>query len=143
MCSSIQTHLSRALFLTLVVALVPSTVSAQAQCEAQLTPAEVPAGEAAFQVTAQISEDVGAISTVQPASESGLAMASPEDIPRADLAAGDEAPRPVTMAMEGNSATIWLNSEEAQAGTYEVLLQGEAGSCIAEVSVAAGGGGGN
>lgn len=140
MKNPIRTLLTTTLLVALPALLLPGAVSAQAQCEAELTPTEIPAGEAAFQVTADFSEQVGAITMVETAGGSGLAMASPEDIPRADLAAGDEAPRPITMANEGNSATIWLNSQEAEAGTtYQITLQGDSGSCTAELSVAGGG----
>lgn len=139
MRNSIQAFSLRTLLVLLPVAFIPGALSAQAQCEAQLTPAEIPAGEAAVQVTAEFSEEVGAVTTVQAAGESGLAIASPEDIPRTELAAGDEAPQPITMAMEGNSASIWLNSQQAQEGTYQLALQGDTGTCTAELTVAGGG----
>lgn len=151
------TRFLRSLVLALAVAFVPTMLSAQAQdqpaqdqappepaiqqtpqCTMQASPVQVASGEAAVEAAFEISDEFGAISSAEPSPESGLALASGEEIPRADLAAGDEETEPVQMSAEGSSATVWLNTEDAEAGTYEIELQGERGSCIANVSVTEG-----
>lgn len=145
----------RTLALALAVALVPATVSAQqdqpnpdqpdaraqqgqqtrGQCTMQTSPIEVAAGQAAADVTIQVEEQFGAITEAEPSMQSGLALASAEDIPRTDLAADEEEAEAIQMSAEGSSATLWLNTEDVEAGTYYLKLHGERGDCTAQVTV--------
>lgn len=126
--------------LLLTLALQPSSVQAQEQsqqeCSAQLSPTEVSSGEAAVRVQAQLSKDVGAVSSLKTPEGSGLSLASPEDFAREKMAREEgEQPEPIQMASQGNQARIWLNTVGAQAGQHEVVLQGKSGQCTAQLSV--------
>jgi hypothetical protein len=105
-----------------------------AQCTAEVAPAELATGEAALRVIFTLSESIGSISGVD-AVGSGLALAAPEDIPRAEMASPDEAPRPIELGAEANTVTVWLRTADAQAGEFALTLQGEGGTCQARVAV--------
>jgi hypothetical protein len=133
--------LSTALLMALTLVLAPSLVSAQdavleqaAQCIATVDPAEVPAGQAAVQLNATLSEDIGAVAGFEGPQDSNLKLADPADIPRVDMAAEEEA-RPIVMTPETNSVSIWLSTAESTPGTYEATLTSEAGTCSASITV--------
>lgn len=124
-----------ALGLVAATALVPMETSAQ-ECEAQVSPTVLPAGQEAVQVTVRLSEGVGAVTDVR-APESGIAMASPDDVPRTEMSAEEEA-RPVQMGADQTSWTVWLNTSRAQPGEYQVTFVAEEAGCVADVEVGAG-----
>ena len=145
-----------ALLLAVPFALVPNAVMAQeaeaqeaeAQeadeiqaCTAAVTPSQIPAGEAAVKVTVTFTEDFGAIDGLQAPEGSGLAIVSPEEVPMEELAnseeeAAAEAEEMVADEAAGaNTFVVWLNSLEATAGTFDVTLIGENGTCTASVEV--------
>lgn len=129
--------------LVLTLAFHPSAVQGQEQseqsqqeCTAQLNPTEIAPGQAAVQVRAQLSGDVGAISSLKTPEESGLSLASPEDFAKQKMAREEgEQPEPIQMADEGNGARVWLSTVGAQAGQHEVVLKGESGQCTARLTV--------
>lgn len=127
-----------------LVALAPGTLAGQEapaqpeQCSADISPATVQAGETATELTAAFSEPLGAIAAIRPDRESGLAVAAPADLPREDMAAEGEEPRPVQMSSDGTSVSVWLNTETAQPGTHQIAFQGENGECLGEVTVEGG-----
>ena len=53
------------------------------------------------------------------------------------MAADAETPEAIAMTEEGNSVALWLNTANTEAGTYQIVLEGENGHCQAEVTVAA------
>jgi hypothetical protein len=106
-----------------------------AMCSGTSTPAEIPAGEAAFRLNIALSSGIGAISAVEAPAESGLVLASPEDIPRAELANATEPAKPIELAADNNSATVWLKSADAKPGEVELTLKGESGTCTTKVTV--------
>jgi hypothetical protein len=126
--------------------LAPSTVRAQEQemaesqatCTAQIDPATIQAGQKAVQVKVKLSEKVGNIESIE-AGESGIALASMADLPKADMARADEdaAPKVIEMAADGTTATLWLNTEQAKTGAQHIGLKGEQGSCTAQVTIEA------
>ena len=137
----VMTSLPAALLLSLPVALAPSAVSAQdmeahEMCTASVQPMEIAAGEVSVHLIATLSEDVGSVTGIQSA-ESGIAIASPEELPRAEMASDAETPEAIAMTEEGNSVALWLNTVNTEAGTYQILLEGENGHCQAEVTIAA------
>lgn len=122
-------------------ALTPALASAQEQelavCTATVDVASIPAGAAATPVTFSLSESIGEVTGVE-AGESGVRIASPEDLERSEMAT-EEAPKVIEMSAESEGvAQIWLNTLEAQPGTYELTLSSEAGSCTAVVTVEGG-----
>jgi hypothetical protein len=131
-----------ALALVLPASLLPATANAQEEpaeplvCTAQANVEAVPAGEAAYQVVFELSEDIGPVIGID-SPESGLVVANPEDLPRVDMAnPEEEAPKPIQMSLEAeNTVILWLNSTNGQAGAHDFWLISEAGSCAATVTV--------
>ena len=128
-------------FLALTVAFAGSVSAQEAEaqpeaqvCTAELTPAHIAPSEAPIQITAVLSEDIG-FSGFEAPEESGLSVVAPEDVPAEAMAAEGETPQPITMAAEANTFLVWLSSKDAQAGTYEVTLTGETGTCTATIEV--------
>lgn len=103
------------------------------QCTAEVAPAQIEAGAPAVQLTVVLSEDVGEITGLE-APQSGLAVATPGDLPRTDMAA-DARPEPIKLAEQGNAWTVWLNTTEAQSGTHEVAFTASEGTCRAQITV--------
>lgn len=112
---------------------VASPIAAQ-ECTAELSPAEIESGAAAVEVAVTLSQPVGAVSGVQAAPGSGIAVASPGDVPRTDMAAEEE-PQPIEMGASEDSWTVWLNTTAASPGVYRVAFTGTAGQCEGEVVV--------
>lgn len=127
--------------LTLLLVGTPRLLAAQQQdqpqqCTAQALPESVPAGQAAVQVTFTLSEDVGVIAGLQAPEGSGIKLASPEDLPRQEMANPDVAPEPIEMSQEQpNVAILWLNTTEAAAGALTVTLTSEDHTCVAQLTV--------
>jgi hypothetical protein len=107
-------------------------------CEATVSPAAVSASETPVQVRIALSEEIGHFEFQAP-EESGLLVVTPEDVPMSEMAAEEgETPEPVAMADEDDGAVvIWLNTTNAAVGSYEILLNGEAGTCSAMIGVEA------
>lgn len=131
-----------------IFALAPGTADAQeaqpqqSACSAEVAPKTLKAGQSAVQVAAEFSQPVGGITAIRPASESGLNVAAPGDLPKSDMAAEGEQPRPVSMANNGTTLEVWLNTESAQPGTYQIAFHGENARCTGEITVEEGGGSG-
>lgn len=107
------------------------------QCTAELSPATI-AVASVQHFTAQLTEDIGEITGLQAPEDSGLLIATPEEVEMTEMAAEEateEAAEAIDMAAEGFSATVWLSAKSATAGTYEIVLQGEVGACTAEITI--------
>lgn len=144
-----QSALPAAVVLALLAVPSPATAQEQAQeaeaqeqCNVEIVPQEIEAGKAAVQVTATFSSDIGLVRELSAPEDSGIALASAEDLAmvqmaRAEIAEGEEAEQPQPIAMVGgtNEATIWLSTQEAEPGTYRFTLKGATGDCAAEVIV--------
>jgi hypothetical protein len=136
-----------ALALLAVITAVPAHLTAQQpepqpepqpitqECTAQVTPAQVTAGEAAVQVRVTFSEAIGAVAGLDAASESGVQLAAPGDLPPTEMAAGEEQPRAIRMAEGQNTWNVWLNTSEANEGTHQLTFQAENGQCSAEITI--------
>ena len=136
---NIITSLPVALLLAAPLALTPTAVNAQdveapSLCTATVSPAELDAGEAAIHLIASLSEDIGTVTGIQGA-ESGITITSPDALPRVEMSTDEEATKAIAMAEEGNSVGLWLSTERSEAGTYQIVLEGEDGTCRAEVTV--------
>lgn len=105
-------------------------------CTAVLTPSHVTSAATPVQISAALSEDIGFIDFQAP-EESGLTVVEPENVPLEEMANEDrdEAPQPIVMAAEANTFLVWLNTENAQAGSYDVVLEGETGKCTTTIQV--------
>lgn len=141
---------SHILPLALLAALVPGAAMAQEAeaaveeiqpCTAALTPALIPAGEAAVKVKATLTQDIGTIDGLQSPEGSGLLIVSPEDVPMEemanteDAAAAEMTDMAAEEAVEANTFVVWLNAFEATPGSFEITLMGENGTCAATVEV--------
>lgn len=112
---------------------VATPIAAQ-ECTAELSPSEIESGAAAVELSVTLSQPVGAVSGLQADPESGIAVASPSDVPRTDLAA-EEQPQPIEMGESEDSWTVWLNTTAASPGVYRVAFTGTAGQCEGEIIV--------
>lgn len=124
------------------VAFAPSHVNAQEdalelqqECTAQVSPAQVEAGAAAVMVSVTLSEDIGAVERVE-AVGSGITEASSDDIPRTEMATDEEAPKSILEGAAANTWTVWLNTTDAEAGTYPVtFVTTEGTTCTADLEI--------
>lgn len=129
------------LTLAAAVALMPSNADAQEpvaedmECTAQVSPAEIEAGSEAVRVAVTFSEDIGHVTDVEQENAEGISIASPSDLPREEMAAGEEAPTPIEMGDDGTTWTFWLNTSEAEEGTQSVVFLGGENQCTAELEV--------
>ena len=114
---------------------IPSQVDAQ-ECRAQIQPAEVDAGETATRLQVTLPQPIGAVERLQAPQSSGLAVASPRDIPRIALAADEEA-TPIAMGDAENHWMVWVSTNASQPGTHAVTFVGTEGSCSANLTVRA------
>jgi hypothetical protein len=143
-----RSNMKPILLAALFVGLVPGAVLAQEQdeveveeitaCTVEVDPAELPAGEAAIHVLATLSENLGPLTGFEAPEESGIVIADPADIPRAEMAnEGEEevAPLPIELGAEANVFTVWLSTEEAVAGAFDVRFTTAEGYCDARINV--------
>ena len=119
------------LTLAAAIALMPSNANAQditpdmttdLECTAEVTPAQIEAGAQAVRVSVTFSEDIGDVTGVEQENAHGISIASPMDVPRAEMAAGDEVPTPIQM---GDDETTWTEAESGPAGTDLWLHAGQ------------------
>lgn len=144
--------LSGLLALALSIALLPAAADAQEKqqeagaeqqeaCTAQVSPEAVETGQVAVRVKATLSSSVGQVAELRAPEGSGLALASPADIPKSEMAREGEQPepRPVETATGGEQpvVTAWLDTEDASTGSHEVVLVGADGECAGTLEVAA------
>lgn len=128
------------LTLAAAVALMPSNANAQdlmpdVECTAQISPAQVEAGAEAVRVTVTFSEDIGDVTGVDQESAHGISIASPMDVPRTEMAAGEPPPTPIQMGDDARSWTFWLNTSEAEEGTHSVVFLAGENRCEAELEI--------
>ena len=127
------------LTLAAAVALMPSNANAQdipdLECTAEISPAQVEAGAEAVRVSVTFSEDIGDVTGVDEETSHGITIASPMDVPRAPMAAGDPAPTPIQMGDDELTWTFWLNTSEAEAGTHSLAFVAGENRCEAELEV--------
>jgi hypothetical protein len=124
---------------------VPAHVTAQdpipeaetEACTAQVNPAQVAPGEKAQQITVAFPQQVGAITGVEAAEGSGIALSAAADLPRTELAAGEPAPSPIEMGEGPNTWNVFLDLSQANAGTHELTFRSSEGDCTAEITVGA------
>lgn len=116
---------------------------AQESCSAQVRPAALEVGQSAVQARLALSGDIGAIESFAAPEQSGIALADPADIPKTEMAAEKteknekpSKPEPLTAnAGEHPSATVWLNTEGATPGSYDVRVEGAEGTCTGSLEV--------
>jgi hypothetical protein len=129
-----------ALFAFALLALSTTSVSAQedpssmAQCSATVSPTEIQAGNPAEKLSITLSSPVGEIDEFE-AEDSNLSLSEASDLPRTELAAETEEPEPITMSETGNEVTVYVNSTEAEPGTYPFTLTGADGECQGSITV--------
>jgi hypothetical protein len=106
----------------------------QEQCQAQVSPAQLQAGARAAEVRITVSQPIGDVTGVE-AGNSGIELASAEDLPRTPLANPDQPQRPIRMGDAPNQWIVYLNTAEARAGEHELTFQSARGTCTARVTV--------
>jgi len=117
------------------------TSESSATCNARTIPAELMPGSKAARVAIVLSSPIGNVSGFQSADGSGIRLASPGDMPMVGMAnegKKSEKPTPIQMANQNNRLTLWLNTSEAQPGTYNFTLKGEQGTCAGSLQVTKG-----
>lgn len=139
----ITTRAITALFLALPFAFAGSAGAQEAEaqpeevqvCTATLTPAAVTIGEAPVRISAALSQEIGYIDFEAP-EESGLTVVAPEDVPMEEMAAEEGTEEEAApLADEANTFVIWLDTQNAQAGSFDVVLTGENGTCTATLEI--------
>ncbi|HUG01833.1 MAG TPA: hypothetical protein VML95_08210, partial [Longimicrobiales bacterium] len=147
-----RSNMKPILLAALFVGLVPGAVLAQEQdeveveveveeitgCTVEVDPAELPAGEAAIHALATLSENLGPLTGFEAPEESGIVIADAANIPRAEMAnEGEEevAPLPIELGAEANVFTVWLSTEEAVPGAFDVRFTTAEGYCGARINV--------
>lgn len=135
-----------ALALVAALAIVPADITAQDQpldapaaCTAEVQPQQVAAGSNAVPVTVTVSEPIGPVTGVNAAEDSGIQLATAADLPRTEMAAGEEQPQPIRMGEGENTWIVWLNLAEAQPGSHELTFTSTQGECTADLEVRPGG----
>lgn len=127
-----RTVIAAALFIALPLAVSAQEEEAQeAACVAEVNPVKV--GQIA-EVWGTFATAFGEVTAIQAPAESGLTLASSEDIERVEMAA-EEDPEKAALANLDTTSIFWLDTREATVGTYTVTLEGEGGSCTAEITV--------
>ena len=109
---------------------------AMQQCTAEVQPSQLHSGQKAERVSISLSSPVGNVAefTTEDA-EAGVKVADPADLPKTEMAAEETAQKPIEMAAENNRLTIWLNTEDAQPGTYPFTLKGDGGACTGSLVI--------
>lgn len=129
--------------LTLVpLTLMSANLSAQAKaaatqaCVAHVLPMSIPAGLTASRLTVTLSRSVGDVTEFTPDEQSGIKLADPTDLPKADMSREGAAPKPIEMSNDAQSrVTVWLNTKDAKTGEYHFTMQGATGTCAGTLKV--------
>lgn len=122
--------------LTVAAALMIGPAAASAQdCTARLSPSQIESGSDAVLVTVTLEEDMGQIESVE-SEEGNIESADPTDIPRTEMAAGEEDPQPIRQGADQTTWTVWLNTSDAEEGTFPLtFVTSEGDRCTAELQV--------
>jgi hypothetical protein len=133
-------HRILAILVATPLALVPALVSAQEPqapqaCVAELTPSEIEGGAAAVKVTVKLSQEIGAVGSIQAEGPSGIKVADPTDLAMTDLASPGQTPQPIQMAADNTTWTLYLNTTAAEPGEHRFALKGISADCAAAVTV--------
>jgi hypothetical protein len=132
-------------------------------CTVTLQPTDLPAGQEAVHVMGTLSGDFGPVTGFEASTESGLAIAEADDIPldemaneeveaveeievETDVEEGEvevevEAETeeleysPIVAGAEPNTFSLWLSTENAAAGAFDVIFTTAEASCDATVTV--------
>lgn len=116
----------------------PPVPLVQQTCTAEIEPAAVPVGMTGVRMMASLSEDVGPVTRVEGPEGSGIAMSSPEDVPRtAMVAPGSEVPLIQPGAGE-NTWAFWLNTVDASPGDHTLRIIADGGVCEGRLAVTPG-----
>jgi hypothetical protein len=108
---------------------------AAAQCTAKATPAEIATGQNAVKLTFALSSPIGAVSAVEAPEGSGIALAAAAEIPREGLSNPADQGRPIELAAETNTVTLWIKTAGVKAGAFDLKLQGQNGTCTGSLTV--------
>lgn len=100
----------------LTLAGVPAQVAAEQDCSATLTPEVVSIAAGSAEITVMLSEGIGAVSGVDVDAESGLNVLGIE-------------------ADDGQMLEVSIDTSAATAGSWELYVQGESGSCNGTLQV--------
>lgn len=111
----------------------------QAERQGQADVPTVESGKAAVTLQVQVSEGLRQITEFAAAEGSGLRLASEDDLSTTDMTrTGDQEqsqPQPISMDEGSRTATVWVNTEEASPGTYQVSFRGGETQCDTQLRV--------
>jgi len=127
------------LFGVMPLAFLASTASAQEEeggaCTADLSPASIRIESPAIRVTARLSRNVGQITAVEGPGASGVRLSTSAELELMAKAAQEDPEEPIALSADGHTATLWLNTEDAEPGSYTITLEGETGTCTSEITI--------
>ena len=134
-------------------------------CTVSLQPTDLPAGQSAIHVMGTLSGDYGVVTGFEAPAESGITLAEADDIPldemaneevevveeveveaeveedeievevEADVKTEELEYSAIEAGTEPNSFTLWLSTEEAVAGAFDVVFTTADSACDATVTV--------
>lgn len=113
----------------------PQEAVEQEVCTATITPVQT---GAVLAVPVTFPAPFGTVVAIEAPEESGILLATDEDIERVEMAAeeGEEGEaEKAELTNQPNQSLIWLDTRNATAGTYVITLSNEGGSCQAEITV--------
>jgi len=94
----------------------------------------VPAGTL-VEAWAMFAAPFGDVVSIEVPEESGLVLATAEDVESVEMAAEEQSEEKVALANDPNTSIFWLDTRHATVGTYAITLKNEAASCAAELTV--------
>lgn len=103
----------------------------------QETPTVKP-GQTAVALQVQLSGNLRQITDFSADQRSGLELASEDDLGRVDMARTEEEGQKMQPISNegGQTATVWINTENAEPGTYQVSFRGQNAKCDTQIKVA-------
>lgn len=118
----------------------------QARTQHQQETPTVKPGQQAVALQVQLSGNLRQITDFSADENSGLELASEDDLGRADMAArteeeGQQQKQPISMERGSQTATVWINTEDAEQGTYQVSFRGNNSKCDTQIRVSENGSG--
>lgn len=120
------------------LAILASSASAQEEdgaCKAELSPGSIRVESPAIRVTARLSRDIGEITALDGPDESGVRLSSTAELELMAKTTDADPEDPVALSADGHTATLWLNTEDAEPGRYTITLEGETGACTSDITV--------
>lgn len=89
-------------------------------------------------IAAEFSTAFGEVSSLDAPEDSGLRLATSEDVEQVEMSAEESGEGPVELSNDPTRTILWIDTRDSNPGTYSVLLHNaEGGTCAGEVTVQA------